>query len=304
MAQTPPQTLEYGNIEDATVSIIISSCVTVAAGILASIYAPHGTLKWKTSFLFLLLIAMSIVELYYIGRVAIKVPPDTQAILRVCRSSRKGGKPENSLRDCASGESGFCSLTQPCTPCDYPLSSITLNDITYLTDCQVCNSISNPGICLANGKSRGSPTCYTKNTSEVEPCSRCCLDIGGFPLDYYIENNCERVFNESFIGDWATSSNIHCGDPSFPIKTLFGCCPNASIPSNLTPISIGTNNEQFPPCLLTGPNNAGWYFCKEELIEIRSQSTLEVAQVPRGCRIFSNGFPTGDSYCRQPTFIE
>lgn len=285
-----------------SISLISSSTAVFAAGVCASLIAAHGTLQWKKAFLLLVCLAIVIVEYYFVGLASLKIPSGLFVVQSSCRASSKGGKEAGSLRDCTTGQAQWCSPREPCTPCDYPLGTTIINGIIYQNDCQICNEETNPGLCSSLIENQGFPqTCQNQGSDAIESCIRCCLDTGGHTFDYFYENSCQVVFNESFMGDWVNNPDIRCIDPEFPIKTTFGCCPDSSLPTNSAFITV-ESNLQVPPCALTGPNGGGWYYCQNETIQIQSSSAAK-ATVPAGCRIFSNGRFTGMRYCRPPSFV-
>ena len=79
----------------------------------------------------LVVIVAVAVQIAYIFRASLTLPPDSTDMLIACIESAKGGKrpgrfPSPSgmaYRDCALKRGGVCSKASPCTPCsDFPTS--------------------------------------------------------------------------------------------------------------------------------------------------------------------------------------
>jgi len=293
--------------------------VALAAAILAGWFAEQGTKKWKHTFCTLLFVAAIAVETYFLALVGMKLPPGQQRIWRSCANGIKGGKQSGHLRDCMQGEGSFCTLKEPCTPCDEPMGHIEFDSLLWPSTCRACSNL-NPGVCRASegfsiqrNSERKDEIEWCRNADgTVEPCARCCLSLHNEAksMNFYTANNCEFVRDATWMRE--SHGLLSCPDPEYALVTRFGCCPT---PENLEEgLSQYTSNEialgdglLVPACSFWGPKNDSWAFCTQfprrepEFLTIKVNNTLSLP-VPRGCPLYSNGKPRGVSFCKKPNF--
>lgn len=311
--------MESGGLttDDLVEGVTYALVVSLSAAALASWLSPSGTIRWKHSFCSIVLFAAVAVQFYYVGLVAVRVPAGTSVVLSECRRSGKGGKGTASFRDCIRGQAARCTRSEPCTPCDVPVGLTEFDNLLWPNDCNACSNTelgvcgspddNNVEWCTVAGSSSGS----SGRGMNVEPCRTCCFRK---PTLNTTADDCASVYSDF---DWDASGLLQCNEAAFPEKTRFGCCPasaarappsvSASASANgngngnalADTISLG-DGEVLPACAVLGPHGASWDHCRDETEPYDVNASVALL-VPQGCRLFANGKPTGDAYCRPPS---
>jgi len=244
---------------------------------------------WKWSFIKSTFWTTVFVILVYVARVAVRLPEDMKAttMLVECRESTKGGKITDTFRDCTTGQGGFCTKEEPCTPCDTFVKPFEFDGIVYEGYCEQCSD-SYVGYCNFQGGDKG-PYCREFDGT-VAPCQRCCLPAwgGADTRKALAANGCDLVFNSSSFG-WNPAEYEPCKGSS--VLTRFGCCPPS--PQNSTATDGTGATDDSDACAHSGPNGGGWEFCFSS-----GRATMD-APAPSGCPLYSNG-RLETTYCTIP----
>jgi hypothetical protein len=103
--------------------------------------------------------------------------PDMRLVypLISCLKSVKGGKAAGSTRDCINGQHSSCTMSEPCTPCDFNISRTSLSaHVLDQTPCVSCETTETRTSCGIFEEGVG-PYCWSTVTlGAIVPCSNCC----------------------------------------------------------------------------------------------------------------------------------